>query len=292
MVQRCSVAATVVGSSFVVACSPVVPVSAKSSTQSDVTVRMLAQGPVQQLPADVVFVDVLEFHQVPGAAFGPHRHLPGIVYTLHGTATISFPGAAQRAVGPGDAVFLPGRVVHTHDNAEARGGARAIAVGLILLVIVLVAATWLRGGRRRAIIAGLSLLLIAGGALALSGGTSNDWYFIAVRDEPQRTDPMPRPDGRVTFSSPDLDPVPAAPYSETLRAITVPPSARYDALDVSGPETIIVLEGTATLHIGDETRHVESGHATFAQAGQKVAIVNPGSDTLQVIAFSVTSQSP
>jgi mannose-6-phosphate isomerase-like protein (cupin superfamily) len=127
--------------------------------------------------------------------------------------------------------------------------------------------------------------------LALSGGTSNHWYFIAVRDEPQRTDPMPRPDGRVTFSSPDLDPVPAAPYTETLSAITVPPGVRYDALDMTGPETIIVVNGSAAIHVADETRQLATGQATFAQAGQKVSIVNAGSDTLQVIAFALTSQS-
>jgi quercetin dioxygenase-like cupin family protein len=280
-----------VGSSFVAACSLMMPVEATAPAHSVVTVRTLAQGPVQNLPADQVFVDVLEFRQVPGAVFGPRRHLPGIVFTRHGVATISFPGAAARLVSPGDAVFLP-KGVNTNDNAQGRIGAAAIALGLIVVVIILCAATWLRGGRRRAIIAALSLLLIAGGALALSGAMSNDWYFIAVRDEPQRTDPMPRPDGKVTFSSPDLDPVPAAPYTETLTAITVPPGARYDALDVSGPETIIVLEGSAALHVGDEDRQLDAGHATFAQAGQKVVIVNPGSDTLQVLAFAVTTQSP
>jgi quercetin dioxygenase-like cupin family protein len=280
------------GSSLAVACSPVATAQAKSSASAAAAVRTLAQGPVQQLPGDKVFVDILDFRQTPGAAFGPHAHLPGIVYTLHGIATISFPGAAARSVGQGEAVFLPALVVHTHDNAEGQVGAGALAAGLILVVIILCAVTWLRGGRRRAIVAMLSLLLIGGGALALIGGRSNDWYFIAVRPEGARSDPMPRPDGRVTFSSPDLDPVPAAPYTETLTAITVPPGARYDALDVSGPETIIVLEGSAALHVGDEDRQLDAGHATFAQAGQKVVIVNPGSDTLQVLAFAVTTQSP
>src|ERR1700730_13679686 len=75
--------------------------------------------------------------------------------------------------------------------------------------------------------------------LVLTGATSNDWYFIAVRPISHRSSPMIRPDGRVTFVSPDLDPVPAGPYIETLSAITVPPGARYDAPNVSGPETLI-----------------------------------------------------
>jgi quercetin dioxygenase-like cupin family protein len=267
-----------------------VPVQAKSATQSGVTVRMLAQGPLPELVGNKVFVDVLEFRQVPGAVFGPRPHLAGILYTLHGMATISSPGAAPRSAGPGEAVFLP-EAVHTNDNAEGRVANGALAVGLIVVVILLCATTWLRGARRRAIIPALSLLLIAGGALALSGWTSNDWYFIAVRPEKQRTQPMPRPDGRVTISSPDLDPVPAAPYTETLSAITVPPGVRYDALDMTGPETIIVVNGSAAIHVADETRQLATGQATFAQAGQKVSIVNAGSDTLQVIAFALTSQS-
>ena len=71
----------------------------------------------------------------------------------------------------------------------------------------------------------------------------------------------------------------------------MPPGARYDALDVPGPETIIVVEGTAAVHVGDETRQLGGGGAAFAQAGKTLAIVNPGSDTVQVLDFAVTSPS-
>src|SRR5207245_8116168 len=112
-------------------------------------------------------------------------------------------------------------------------------VGLIVAVILVCAAAWLRGGLRSVIVAVLSLLLVVGGALPLLGATSNDYYFIAVRPESQRGLPMPRPEGRVIFTSPDVDPVPAAPYIETMNAIAVPPGARYDGLDMTGAETII-----------------------------------------------------
>lgn len=291
MLRRCLFVAMVAGFSIGAVCSTAASAHAQNATVSSVTVRTLAQAPVKQLPAKP-FATILEWSQVPGVACGQPCQLPGFVYTLHGVATITSPGAATRSVGPGDAAFTPALTVHTNGEVARRDGAVAIAVGLIVIVILLCAGTWLRVGLRRAIIPLLSLLLIVGGVLVVRGAASNDWYFFAVRPGFQRSLPMPRPDGWVIFASPDVDPVPAGPYIETLSAITVPPSARYDALDGSGPETIIVLEGTATLHIGDQTRHVESGHATFAQAGQKVAIVNPGSDTLRVIAFAVTSQSP
>jgi quercetin dioxygenase-like cupin family protein len=176
----------------------------------------------------------------------------------------------------------------TQNNVDGRIVAGAIAVGLIVVVILLCVATWLRGRLRRVIMAVLSLSLIAGGALVMIGATSNDYYFIAVRSQSERSRPMPVPYGRVSFSSPDVNPVPAAPYVETLSAITVPPGARYDALDVPGPEMIIVVTGSASVHVGAETQQLGRGESAFAQAGSAVTIVNPGSDTLQVLRFAVT----
>ncbi|HYM96919.1 MAG TPA: hypothetical protein VET26_06445, partial [Candidatus Sulfotelmatobacter sp.] len=191
---------------------------AKTSTPSAATVQMLAQGPVQQLPGKASYVSILDFRQVPGAAFGPHAHLAGFVYTLHGVSTISFPAAAARSVGPGEAAFIPAFAAHTHDNVDGRFEAAAIAVGFIVVVILLCAATWLRGGSGRAIVAGLSVLLIAGGALALSGVTANDYLLIVVRADTHHDQPMPRPDGTNIFVSPDISPVPATPWVVTLRA--------------------------------------------------------------------------
>jgi quercetin dioxygenase-like cupin family protein len=266
-------------------------VHAKNSTVAGVTVQTLARGPVNNLPASRVYIDILEFRQVPGAAYGPHNHVPLFVYSLHGIATVSFPGGAAQSVAPGDADFFPAVGALTNENVGGRVGAGAIAVGLIVVVILLCAATSLRGGLRRAILAVLSVSLIAGGAVVLTGATANDWYLIAVRSVSQRSQPMPRPDGRVTFSSPDVIPVPAAPYIETLSAITVPSGARYDARDLPGPETLIVVKGTATINVGDGRQQLSGGDATFAQAGAALAIVNPGSDTLQVLGFAVTPLS-
>lgn len=286
--QRYLVVGMIAGLSLVAACSTVGQVQTPS-TLSGVTVKTLAQGTVKNLPAAKVFVNVLEFRQLPGADYGPHAHVPGFVYTLRGTSAISFPQAAALPLGSGDAAYIPGLVVHTHTNPDGRIGATAIAVGLILAAILLCAATWMRGGRRRIVIAALSLSLIAGSALPLVGVTANDFYFIAVRPVSQRGQPMPRPDGRVAYTSPDVEPVPAGPYVETLRMITVPPGTRYDSPNLSGPELIIVAEGTATVHIGDGTQQLRSGDGAFAQTGNTVAMVNAGSDSLQVIDFAMTT---
>ena len=51
---------------------------------------------------------------------------------------------------------------------------------------------------------------------------------------------------------------------------------------------IIVVEGSGSVHVGNETLLLSSGGAAFAQAGGTLTVVNPGSDTLQVLAFAVT----
>lgn len=281
----------VAGFSIGAASSTAASAHAQNATVSSVNVRTLAQAPVQQLPAKP-FATILEWSQVPGVACGQPCQLPGFVYTLHGVATITSPGAAARSVGPGDAAFTPALTVHTNGEVARRVGAVAVAVGLIVIVILLCAGTWLRWGLRRAIIPLLSLLLIVGGVLVVRGAASNDWYFFAVRPGFQRSLPMPRPDGWVIFGSPAVDPVPAAPYVETLSTIAVPPGARYDGPNVSGPETLIVVNGTASVHVRSETRQLAVGQATFAQAGDTFAIFNAGSNTLQVLDFAVKPVSP
>jgi hypothetical protein len=282
------VTGVVVALSLAVVGSAAVQAHAKSPVGSVVTVTTLAQGQVKALPAGKMFVNILEFRQLPGADFKPPARLPAIVYTLHGVSTISFPGAASQSVGPGEAAFIPLLTGHTVQNLEGRIGAGAIAAGLIVVVIILCAATWLRGGLRGITIAALSILLIAGGTLPLIGATSTDYYLIAVRPDAQRSLPMPRPDGRVAYTSPDLDPVPAGPYVEALSLMKVPVGTRYDAPTVPGPQMIVVVEGSASVVLSGQTTPLGAGGGTFAQAGQSLAIDNSGSDTVQVLDFAVT----
>jgi quercetin dioxygenase-like cupin family protein len=287
MTRRWLVAASFGAVVLAVVCLTVGQVDAKSSSVSGVTVKTLARGPVKSLQTGKIYLSILEFRQQPGADFGPHSHQPSIVYTLKGVDTISFPAAAAQSVGPGEAAFIPGLVVHTHQNLDGRIGAGAIAVGLILVVVLLCAATWLRGGPRRVTIAVLSILLIAGGTVPLIRATANDYYLFAVRPEVQRTGAMPRPDAWVFYAAPDIDPVPAGPFLETLSAITVPAGASYDTPEAQGPQMIVVLGGPAAVHLGDQTTQLSGGGAASAQVGQTLSIVNSSSGTLQVLDFTV-----
>jgi hypothetical protein len=289
MSRRSLLVAMGAGLALVVVCSMAAQAHAKNSTPSDVTVQTLAQGTVAKLPAGKLFVNILDFHQVPDSTFKLAARATGIEYTVHGIATISSPGTPTRSVGQGGAAFLPSLAVQTIGNVNGRVGAGAIAVGLIVVVILLRAATWLRGGLQRATIAGLSSLLIAAGIWVLLGATTNEWYLIVVRSIQLRSAPMPVPYGAVSFSSADLDPLPSAPCTEMMNAITVPPGARYDALNNGGPEMIIVVEGRATVHAGGDVQQLVSGGAAFAQTANTLSIVNSGSDTLRVLDFAITA---
>ena len=290
MIRRCLGAAMLAGLAVVVVWLTAGCALATSAAPSSVSVQVLTQGQVMALPAGKVFDSILEFRQNPGADFGPHAHIPAIVYMLRGTSTISYAGGPQKALGEGQAAFIPGLVPHTHQNLDGRLGAGAIAIGLIALAILLCAATLLRGIRRSIVVAGLSVFLIVGGALPVLGATSDDYYLFAIRSPVEHDRPMPRPDGRVEFLS-DLNPVPPGPYVETLSAITLPTGAQYDAPVVKGPQIVVVLEGNATVHVGDETSQLGVQGATIAQAGQTLTIVNSGADPLQVLDFAVAGSS-
>jgi hypothetical protein len=137
--RRGLVAAMVGSLSLAVVWSMVGQAQAKNFTLSAVTVETLAHGSVKDLPAGKVFLSLLDFSQFPSVACGPACSLPGFVYTLHGVATISVPGAAAASVSPGAAAFTPEVVANT--NRDAQVGADAIAVGLIFVAILLCAAT-------------------------------------------------------------------------------------------------------------------------------------------------------
>jgi quercetin dioxygenase-like cupin family protein len=284
MMRRGLVAAALGGAAVGLMCSSTLEAQA---VDSGVTVRTLTQGPVKALPPGKIFVNILEFRQVPGADFGPHSHIPAVLYTLRGTTTVTFPAAPALSVGAGQAAFIPAGAAMTQKNVDGRLGAITIAGGLIILVILLCAATFMRGSSRRITIAVLSLLAIGGGILPLAGATSNDYYFIAVRPDAQHVLAMPRPDGHVFYTSPDVDPVPAGPYMESLNAIDLGAGARYEPNVAPGPQIVIIMDGTATVQVGDQTSHLGTGDGTFAQAGQILAITNSGNQGLRMIDFAV-----
>ena len=289
MIRRCMAASMLAGLVLVVALVTAATLPAREATASAATVQVLARASVPKLPAGKVFISILEYRQVPGAACGPGCRLPSIVYAIRGVTTVSVPGVVTGSVSSGNAAFTPAAAALTNDNVYARIGACTIAVGLIVIVVLLCAARWLRSGRRRTAIPLLSGLLIAAGVLGVGGATSNDWYLFTVRPYQQYNQPMPSPDGKVALLSPVVDPLPAAPYTETLSAISLPAGARYAVPAVLGPDMIIVIAGTATVQTGGGTRQLSSGGGGFAQLGQALSIVDSGTDTLKLLDFRITS---
>ena len=282
-----AVAAALAGVSVGIVCATA-QVHASSSSTSAVTVRTLAQGLVKTRPPGNVFVNILDLRQVPGTTFKLGPYATGMLYARQGGVTISSPGTATRSAGSGDGAFLPSRAVQTVSNNTGRAGAVVIAIVLLLIVAAIAGARWLGFGPGPLITAVLLLVLIAAGTFVLTGGTTNQWYLMVVRSVQFRAVPMPVTYGRVIYSSPDMEPAPKAPFTETLRWIGVPSGGRYDALDTGGPEMIIVVAGAATVHAGSSTQQFESGEATFAQAGNTLTIVNSSGDTLQLVDFAVT----
>ena len=86
--------------------------------------------------------------------------------------------------------------------------------------------------------------------------------------------------------------MPAGPYIESLNAISLGAGARYEPAVAPGPQMIIVMDGIATVQVGDQTSRLDAGNGTFAQAGQTLAITNSGGQDLRMIDFMVRPTGP
>ena len=106
MMRGYVVAGVVVGLSLACACSPTGQAN-RDSTASAVKVERLAQGPVKNLPAGKVFVNILEFRQLPGAV------------TLVLLARAAGPPAARSERGVERAVGGPERLDLAADEAPS-----------------------------------------------------------------------------------------------------------------------------------------------------------------------------
>lgn len=247
----------------------------------------VAEGHVDAMPSGAAFVSVLALPQPAGATLGPHQHVPGFTYGLRGVATVAFADGPTVDVGAGDAVFTPANVLHLHSNE--RGRPAAIALGLILVGGVIALAVlsqrawrwtplWLVG-------------LIAVGAIGAAQPTENEWYFIAVRPESARGGTMPVPAARRTHESADLEALGSAPFVERLDAFAIEAGGRTAAHRSDGSETIIVLDGSATICVAGTTRRLGPDEALTVQPKTPLQLLNAGSVPLHVIRFSVRPEA-
>jgi quercetin dioxygenase-like cupin family protein len=75
----------------------------------------LADGPLAALPTLPLYVNVLDVPQQPGSPL-QHAHIAGFVYVVSGTHRLALTGGDTKDSQPGQAVFVPQDVAHTHSN--------------------------------------------------------------------------------------------------------------------------------------------------------------------------------
>jgi quercetin dioxygenase-like cupin family protein len=75
-------------------------------------------GTPDYTPTTPLYLSILDFPQAPGenAPTGGHAHPSGFVYGLTGTTHVNVDDGTQLPVGPGQALFAPPFVHHTHSN--------------------------------------------------------------------------------------------------------------------------------------------------------------------------------
>lgn len=235
----------------------------------------VVEGRVAALPAGQVFISVLELPQEPGAVLGPHRHVPGFVMVVAGTATLSMDGKLVD-VGPGDAVFTEDQALHAHENRA--GVPLAVALGILLVVLSI---ALLVGGRRPAI--GLMTALLIAGTVATIDPLMNDWYFIAVRPVAQRGAAMPVSAGRRTYESAVLSGLSSGPVIERLTDRRL---GSGDSIRVAGPAAIVVLDGQATVADGGRETAVQVRSGTTIGGGEE-ATVRSMSGTARILVIQI-----
>jgi quercetin dioxygenase-like cupin family protein len=252
--------------------------------------RVLATGEANALPEGPVFVSVVELPQATGATLGPHAHVPGFAYVLDGQETISFPGGPTMELNPGQAGFMGGLVIHSHENRKDRAPAALVAAGLVALGVILSGVSLMNIAAKRAAIAAVTGLLIVAGAFSLWNPWANDWFFISVRPEAARGGVMPLPNASRVYESPDLKILSPGPYTETLRLITVPAGGAATVQRDPGPEMFLVLSGEAEVRLnGDSPISLGTSQAALAQQGVSVEVSNSGGGALSLLTFSVVA---
>ena len=268
-----------------------------SGTQADASptaTRTLATGPVQALPPGSAFISIVELPQAPGSELGPHAHVAGFAYSLHGVETIHFADGQTIRIGSGEAGFMGTQAAHSHLNAD-----NLVAAGALALLIILLAAAvcWLslsRPARRDGrVLSVVLVLLITAGALGTWNPWSNDWLFLSVRPVAARGAPMPIPTASRTYESPDLGALAPGPYVETLDEITIATGAASADVGSAGPAAIFVLDGRVELQpAGGSPIQITTRGATLVQTAGPAQVVNVGDRPAHLLKFALTPAPP
>lgn len=222
----------------------------------------VVEGNVAMSPGPV-FISVLELPQPAGAVLGPHKHIPGFVLDVSGTATMAITGKGTVDVNPGEAVFTASLQPHDHENRSAVPVAIALAAALVILTVALLVGIW-----RRAV-AVLLTALLAVGVVATIDPLMNHWYFVGVRPAAMRGAVMPVPAGQRTFESANLTGLAPGPYVERL---TYRWLASGESVAITGPAAVVVLDGEGSLTTGGTTTDVAAQSGLTLGGGVDVSV--------------------
>ena len=253
--------------------------------------RTLAEGQVQALPQGALFFSIVELPQAPGAALGPHAHVPGFAYSFTGVETITFDDGRAIRVGPYEAGFMGAQVAHTHLNADGRLPAAEFAL-LIVALAGAVSLISLRSARFGHLLPVALVSLIAAGAIGTWNPWANDWLFLSVRPVAARGAAMPIPTASRSYESPDLGALPPGPYQEKIELITVSPGDQLN-MGSAGAAVLFVLDGHVDVQpAGGSSIGLGARGATTIQPGASVVVTAAGGSSAHLLRFVVAPTPP
>ena len=94
---------------------------------------------------------------------------------------------------------------------------------------------------------------------------------------------------RVLYTTPDLTPLPAGNYTESLRHIVVQPAGRSSAHKHSGIEAVLVLEGSVLIRSGmGGPSLLAKGAGFFIIPNTPVQLINAGTTTARTLVYSIS----
>jgi hypothetical protein len=125
------------------------------------------------------------------------------------------------------------------------------------------------------------------------GPTGNHWYFLALWPTNARSSPLVFASARVAYATtPDFPLTTFAPirYSETLRWVALEPGGRTSAAKYGGIETLLVLDGSISVHAaGKLPEPLSADQGTNVLPGTATQIFNQGSSRSTFLAFYITA---
>jgi quercetin dioxygenase-like cupin family protein len=134
--------------------------------------------------------------------------------------------------------------------------------------------------------------IIAGAATegrGVSAATSETESFTASYETP--SDRQATSGSRLAYATPDLPPLAAGRYSESLRLVVVQPGGRSAAHMHSGIEGVLVLEGRVLVRSGgNPPALLEPGMGFYILPKVPVQLINVGDGVARTLVYSISPE--